>query len=148
MLIRIALPSDAGGIGILYNQLVGGDSVNVTRAGIAELTTHRATLLVCEIDQVVAGTVLVQLCADVMYAQQPFALVENLVVHPDFRRLGVGSAMLAAVERICLEADCSKIMLMSSAHRVEAHRVFLKAGYSGDAKRGFVRYRRQMARLS
>ncbi|MCF5747928.1 hypothetical protein GIB57_26365, partial [Pseudomonas tremae] len=68
MLIRIALPSDACGIGILYNQLVGGDSVNVTRAGIAELTTHRATLLVCEIDQVVAGTVLVQ---PVSYTQLP-----------------------------------------------------------------------------
>ncbi|WP_161948481.1 GNAT family N-acetyltransferase [Pseudomonas syringae] len=106
ILIRIALPSDADVIGNLYNQLVGGDSVNVTRAGIAELTTHRATLLVYEIDQVAVGTVLVQLCVDVMYAQQPFALVENLVVHPDFRRLGFGSAMLAAVERICLEADC------------------------------------------
>lgn len=146
MLIRIALPSDAGAVGNLYSQLVGGNSVKVTAAGIAGLSAHRATLLVCEIDQVVAGTVLVQLCADVMYAQQPFALVENLVVHQDYRRMGVGAAMLAEVERVCLEADCSKIMLMSSAHRVEAHRAFLKAGYSGDAKRGFVRYRRQMGR--
>ena len=81
-----------------------------------------------------------------MYAQQPFALVENLVVDANHRKQGVGAAMLAEVERVCLEADCSKIMLMSSVHRAEAHRVFLKAGYSGDAKRGFVRYRRQMGR--
>ncbi len=142
MLIRIALPSDACAISKLYAQLVKDDAIQVTAIGIAALAMHRATLLVCEVDQIVAGTVLVQLCADVMYAQQPFALVENLVVDADYRKRGVCSAMLAAVDRICLEADCSKIMLMSSVHRVEAHRAFLRAGYNGDAKRGFVRYRR------
>lgn len=144
MVIRNALPSDASAIGKLYKQLVGDDAVRVTAAGIAALTKHRAELLLCEIDQVVVGTVLVQLCADVMYAEQPFAVVENLVVHVGYRHQGACAAMLAAVERISLDADCSKIMLMSSVHRTEAHRAFLRAGYRGAAKRGFVRYRRQI----
>lgn len=144
MVIRNALVSDASTIDKLYNQLVCDDAVRVTAAGIAALTIHRAKLLVCEIDQVVVGTVLVQLCADVMYAEQPFAVVENLVVDPSYRNRGACAAMLAAVERICLDANCSKIMLMSSVHRAEAHRAFLRAGYSGDTKRGFVRYRRQI----
>ena len=144
MVIRNALPSDASAIYKLYKQLVGEDAVSVTANGIAALVTHRAQLLVCEINQVVVGTVLIQLCADVMYAEQPFAVVENLVVDEGYRNQGVCAAMLAAVERISLDADCSKIMLMSSVPRTEAHRAFLRAGYSGDAKRGFVRYRRQI----
>lgn len=88
MLIRIALPSDACAISKLYAQLVKDDAIQVTASGIAALAMHRATLLVCEVDQIVAGTVLVQLCADVMYAQQPYdkALI-HIALLPNARRL-------------------------------------------------------------
>jgi hypothetical protein len=36
--------------------------------------------------------------------------------------------------------DCSKIMLLSSIHRTQAHAFFERAGFKGDSKRGFVKY--------
>lgn len=35
------------------------------------------------------------------------------------------------------------MMLLSSATRVDAHRFFEQAGFLGDRKRGFVKYRSQ-----
>jgi GNAT superfamily N-acetyltransferase len=98
---------------------------------------------VCEIDGYVRGTVLICLCADAMYARQPFAVVENLVVDQECRGNGIGHALLREAERFCLSRSCSKMMLLSSASRADAHRFFEQVGFRGDRKRGFVKYHSQ-----
>jgi len=45
------------------------------------------------------------------------------------------------VEAHCLKHNCSKIMLLSAAHRIDAHRFFSSLGYEQDRKVGFVKYR-------
>ena len=50
------------------------------------------------------------------------------------------------VEHFCVEADCSKIMLLSNSERSAAHRFFEKQGFSPDRKKGFVKYRSQLRR--
>ncbi|WP_218567949.1 GNAT family N-acetyltransferase [Pseudomonas sp. LTJR-52] len=52
--------------------------------------------------------------------------------------------MIRAIEQRCIKKDCSKIMLMSSIHRTQAHAFFKRAGFKGDSKRGFVKYRRDL----
>ena len=124
--------------------MVDDEDVNVEGSRIETLEEDPDTrLLVCEIDGYVRGTVLVCLCADAMYARQPFAVVENLVVDFECRGHGIGQALLREVERFCLLRNCSKIMLLSSANRGDARRFFEQVGFRGDRKRGFVKYRSQ-----
>jgi predicted N-acetyltransferase YhbS len=140
--IRIARRADAAALQLLYRQLVDDEQVNVTESQIQFLESDaRTRLLVCEIDGQVRGTVLVCLCADAMYGGQPFAVVENLVVEREWRGNGVGQALLLQVEEFCRLSDCTKMMVLSSALRVEAHRFFERVGFRGDRKRGFVKYR-------
>lgn len=141
--IRRARPDDAAAIQALYQQLVGSASVAVLPERIAHIAQdERSTLFVAEIHSLVCGTAFVALCADAMYQFQPFAVVENVVVDSAYRGHGVGAALFSAIELYCRETQCSKIMLMSSAHRHEAHQFFEKQGYSPDAKQAFVKYRR------
>ena len=49
------------------------------------------------------------------------------------------------VEEFCIARDCSKIMLLSSISRVNAHRFFERPGLGSDSKRGFVKYRRHFS---
>lgn len=102
-------------------------------------------LLVAEVEGSVVGTVLVSLCADVMFQHQPFAVVENVVVSASLRNGGIGATLMREVDRLCQAAECSKIMLLSSAARVQAHQFFERAGYVGTSKKGFVKYRRQFS---
>ena len=144
--VRVAVSTDAAALQSLYRQLVDDDKVNVTESGIQDLAEDtRTRLFVCEFEGVVCATILVSLCVDVMYAGQPFAVIENLVVDQAYRGYGIGQLLLNAVERFCLSRSCSKMMLLSSASRVDAHRFFERVGFRGDLKRGFVKYRHQFA---
>ena len=143
-IVRVAERVDAAALQSLYRQLTGDDNVNVTEFQIQVIEEDtRTRLLVCEIDGTVRATVLVSLCLDVMYASQPFAVVENLVVDQGYRGNGIGQALLHEVEQFCLSRNCSKMMLLSSVSRANAHRFFEHVGFRGDRKRGFVKYRSQ-----
>lgn len=139
--VRRAQPADAAAVAGLYAELVANPALDVQPAQLAELAADpRQALLVFERAGAVLGTVLVALCADAMFGRRPFAVVENIVVTAAARGQGVGEALLHEVDRFCLAADCTKIMLLSAAHRADAHAFFARCGYDGAKKQGFVRY--------
>ncbi len=136
--VRAAQPTDAAALQSLYRQLVDDENVHVAAAQIQLVSEDaRTRLFVCEIDGNAEATVLVSLCTDVMYGDQPFAVVENLVVDKAHRGKGIGQALLRQVEQFCLSRNCSKMMLFSSVIRVDAHRFFERVGFRSDLKRGF-----------
>jgi GNAT superfamily N-acetyltransferase len=140
--IRRARSADAAEVARLYAQLVSNPALRVLPERLAELEASAdAALFVADDGHRLAGTVLVALCPDAMFGRRPFAVVENIVVDAASRGRGVGRRLLAEIESLCLAADCSKILLTSSAERADAHRFFERAGYAGDRKRGFVKYR-------
>jgi N-acetylglutamate synthase-like GNAT family acetyltransferase len=144
--VRRATPEDADCIAALYEQLVSNRLVIVLPERIAEVSNDKNTaLMVCEYLGLVCGTALVSLCADVMFNSQPFAVVENVVVDSRVRGQGVGTELFRRIEAFCLAKDCSKIMLLSSQEREEAHRFFERSGFVSSAKHGFVKYRRNFA---
>ncbi len=97
-------------------------------------------LLVADLNNSVIGTVQLNICPDAMYKQQPYALIENIIVEKTSEKQGIGKALLNKVEEICANHNCSKIMLLSSKFRNEAHNFFEQSGYSGSTKKGFIKY--------
>ncbi|WP_447774446.1 GNAT family N-acetyltransferase [Variovorax boronicumulans] len=144
--VRRAVSDDAARIDALYGQLVGDTARGVLPERLQELSVDpRTALLVAEIDGQVCATALVSLCEDVMFKRQPFAVVENVVVDVAARNRGVGAALMREVEAFCAASDCSKIMLLSSVDRADAHRFFARCGFDASIKRGLVKYRRSFA---
>jgi GNAT superfamily N-acetyltransferase len=140
--LRRARATDAGAVAALYAQLVANPALQVLPERLDELqASDGAALVVACVAGAIVGTVFVAWCPDAMFGRRPFAVVENIVVDATARGHGVGAALLAEVERLCLARDCSKIMLLSAIERSEAHRFFERSGYAGDRKRGFVKYR-------
>lgn len=145
--IRIAEPEDAAAITRLYVQLTQSAAVHVQAAELARLRNDASTRVLVSVGDAgeVIATALLCFCADVMFGAQPFAVLENIVVDEAYRRANVGSQLLTEIERLCEARDCSKIMLLSSAHRTSAHEFFERQGFTGATKRGFVKYRRQFS---
>jgi len=140
--VRRARAGDASEVARLYALLVANPALCVLPERLEELHAHAdAALLVARGADGLRGTVFVAWCPDAMFGRQPFAVVENIVVDAASRGRGVGAALLAEVERLCVARDCSKIMLLSAAERAGAHRFFERCGFAGDRKRGFVKYR-------
>jgi N-acetylglutamate synthase-like GNAT family acetyltransferase len=142
MQVRRASPNDAADIQALYEALVYGDrNIAVAPERLAQLE-HDATnhLLVVEAEGVVCGSAFLTICLDAMYGFQPYAVVENVIVLASARGRGAGRALFNDIERIAHAARCTKLMLLSSAKRSEAHAFFTHLGFDGERKRGFVKY--------
>jgi N-acetylglutamate synthase-like GNAT family acetyltransferase len=144
--IREAGERDADAIQSLYHELVGDGKTRVSREQVAILGRSPASfLLVVEAEGTVCATALLTLCADAMHGTQPFGVVENVVVARHLRGRGVGSRLLAHIERLAREHDCTKLMLLSGSHRPQAHAFFRNCGFAGETKQAFVKYRSQFS---
>lgn len=143
--VRRAQPDDASYLQQLYSQLVDSAFITVLPARLEELQHDPVhELLVAEYGGTVIASALLIFCKEAMFGFQPFAVVENVIVDEAQRGTGVGRQLIRAIEQRCIDKDCSKIMLLSSAHRTQAHAFFERAGFKGDSKRGFVKYRRDL----
>lgn len=67
-----------------------------------------------------------------------FAVIENVITHPDYRRKGLARMVLEEAKKTAKEKNCYKVMLLSSAERTGAHELYKKIGFSGTAKKGYV----------
>ncbi|MGZ3775627.1 MAG: GNAT family N-acetyltransferase [Pseudobdellovibrionaceae bacterium] len=140
-IFRIARPSDAQDIQGLYLELVQDSNIQVNPDSIASISNDEFNaLLVGEVEGQVVATAFMTICRDVMYGDQPFAVVENVVVASSMRGSGIGTKMMDWIKVRSKSFRCTKIMLLSSSKRLEAHRFFEQCGYLSDAKRGFVNY--------
>lgn len=59
-----------------------------------------------------------------------YAEVLALLVHDAYRGIGVGSALLAAAEEWARARQLPAMILSSQVHRVDAHSLYLRHGYS------------------
>jgi N-acetylglutamate synthase-like GNAT family acetyltransferase len=151
IVVREADSGDASAVAGLYRQLVStlapDKHVNVLEERLAEIRSDQNNFLwVLERSGNVLGTAFLTLCLDPMYSRQPFALLDNMVIEQSQQDNGYGETLLSHIERFCEQADCTKIMLLSNSKRRSSHRFFQRRGFSGDSKRGFVKYRSQFER--
>lgn len=142
-IIRRACASDSESLSALYGTLSTLSTPSVLPERIAALANSEHThLLVCDDRGEIIATALVCLCQDVMFGNQPFALIENVVVSANHKREGIGKSLMDYIEAFCLEQDCSKIMLQTSCENRDAQNFYTAMGYDPDAKIGFIKYRR------
>lgn len=143
--VRNATGDDVVALEALYRALVPRAAISVSKERVQAIADDpNNLLLVIDVEEAVAGSAFITFCMDAMFGDRPFAVVENIIVDPKSRSKGAGRALLAAIDEAALKRDCSKIMLLSSAKRIEAHRFFEANGFDGDAKRGFVKYCRSV----
>jgi GNAT superfamily N-acetyltransferase len=69
---------------------------------------------------------------------RPYGLVENVVAHPDFRRLGIGTRILQASLALAWEQGCYKVMLLTGRKDEGTLRFYRQAGFEAGIKTGFV----------
>jgi len=150
-MIRQAEAKDVSALSDLYRQFVSSvapdTAIDVREDRIDEIRADPHNFLfVLEINDRICGTALLTLCLDPLYRYQPYAILENFVIDEGQQGKSYGKMLMRCVEHFCVEADCSKIMLLSNSIRSEAHGFFEKQGFSSNLKKGFVKYRSQLLR--
>jgi len=127
--IREAEPQDLEAILLLYRQLVRPVApdveVDVRADRIEQIRSDPHNFLwVLESGEGVTGTAFVTLCLDPMHNRQPYAVLENFVIHQRCRAKGYGAQLMRYVVDFCYRGDCSKVMLLSHSSRSQAYAFF------------------------
>ena len=132
--IREATISDREDLKLLYEDLQG-ETVNVYDDRIWELLkSEHDFLFVIDFNSNIVGTITVNICINGAFSNSNYAVFENMIVRKEFRKLGIGSFLLNYLEEFVKNKGCTKIHITSSLKREDAHRVFIKHGYSITSK--------------
>ncbi len=96
-------------------------------------------VLVAVCGQTVASTVTVTVIPSLTHGLRPYAVVEHVVTHPDYRGNGMASALLKKAEATASASDCYKLMLITGRKEENVHRLYIGAGYSAFGKTAYVK---------
>lgn len=132
--LRRAQLDDVPQLMALYEALnTGGEPVldaAAARARFEALTArdeHR--IHVAELDGAIVGTYAVVFVGGLAHTARDSAVVEDVVVAPGQRGLGIGRLMMDHAMAQCAERDCYKLALSSHLRRDEAHRFYENLGF-------------------
>lgn len=145
MKVRFAKYNDFEGIMNLYDFLHPGD----TPASLDHLKniwdevmndTHKYRYAVAEENGKILATSCITIVPNLTRAARPYAVIENVITHPNVRRRGLGRAAILLLLEYAKKNNCYKVMLLSSNKRNAAHYFYQNMGFDGDIKRGFTYY--------
>lgn len=145
MEVRFAKYNDFGGIMDLYDFLNPGDTLaplNKLKNIWEEIMNDpkRYRYAVVEEQGKLLATSCITIIPNLTRKGRSYAVIENVITHPDFRRKGFGRAMIQLLLKFAQENDCYKVMLLSSSNRTASHDFYHSLGFNGDIKKGFTYY--------
>lgn len=97
-------------------------------------------LIVCELEGKIVSSCVCVIIPNLTRNVRPYALVENVVTHGDFRGKGCASACLDYAKKIAQENNCYKMMLLTGAKNEETLRFYRSAGYNSSDKTAFIQW--------
>lgn len=92
--------------------------------------------LVAEVDGKLVSSCVMVVIKNLTRSAKPYALIENVVTHPDYRNKGIGTRLLKRAQEIAKEKSCYKIMLLTG--REKAISFYENAGFERNSKTGFI----------
>ena len=143
-IIREATMSDFDSILELYTHLhdnpLPEKTVEVMDVWNNIISNDNHHLIVAEIDGIVVSTCVCVITPNLTHNQRPYAFVENVVTHPDYRNRGLATACLDYVKELATEQRCYKLMLLSGSKIDSTIRFYEHAGYNRNDKTAFVQW--------
>lgn len=71
---------------------------------------------------------------------RPYAFIENVVTHKDYRNRGYATAVLQKAKQTAEESNCYKMMLLTGAKDEKTLRFYQKSGYNSSDKTAFIQW--------
>ena len=134
MLIRRALPDDAGQLSVLNTEFngAGGPSPDIIRESLRANTQEE--VFVAEENGVLTGFLCVQLKRSFCYADV-FPEITELYVRTEYRNRGTASSLMKFAEKTCLsEYPMHRFELLTGDDNLRARALYESLGYTQDGE--------------
>ena len=97
-------------------------------------------IIVAEADGKIVSSCTCVIIPNLTRKQSPYAFVENVVTHSDYRKQGLASACLERAKQIAAEEGCYKMMLLTGSKEESTLRFYEAAGYNREDKTAFIQW--------
>ena len=141
MIIREATPEDAEALKVLYFDYLTKSppteeqDMETWREILAEYNRDPYNyILVIEENGQVVSSVQLGIIRNLTHNVRPFAVVENVVTHADYRKKGYASALLQKAAEIAKERNCYKLSLETGSNRESTLNFYRQNGFAIDEK--------------
>ncbi len=139
--VRKAKKEDLQALLSLYQQLFPDEDYshpeNFSKTWNEILSDNRLVCYIAYSGSVPVSTCLISIIPNLTRDQRPYAVIENVVTHREYRKRGFGKIVMEKAVEHAKQKNCYKVMLLSSSSRKEAHLFYEKLGFDGTSKRGF-----------
>ncbi|MBO5036817.1 MAG: GNAT family N-acetyltransferase [Clostridia bacterium] len=147
MNIRKAIPSDAEALKVLYFEHLTKYSpteeqdMSLWKKMLDKFEKdENIYLLVLEEDNQVVSSVQMAIIESLTHNVRPFAVIENVVTHADYRNKGYASRLLERATEIAKEKNCYKLFLETGSNKESTLNFYRKNGFEIDKKHSCLKW--------
>ena len=97
-------------------------------------------IIVCEVDDKLVSSCVCVIIPNLTRNVRPYALIENVVTHADYRGKGYATACLNYAKELAKKADCYKMMLLTGAKSESTLNFYKRAGFNCTDKTAFIQW--------
>lgn len=97
-------------------------------------------LIVNEVDGKIVSSCVCVIIPNLTRNVRPYAFIENVVTHKDYRCRGLAQECLNFARDIALKENCYKMMLLTGSKDPNTLHFYEKAGYNSSDKTAFIQW--------
>ena len=144
MKIREAIKEDLALLLDLYTQL-HDNAMPVIDTAMGKLwndilSDENHHIVVGVLDNKIISSCVIIIVPNLTHSQRPYALIENVITHEDYRGNGYATSILNFAGEIACRENCYKIMLLTGSKKESTLDFYEKAGYNRHDKTGFIKW--------
>ena len=104
------------------------------------LTDENHHIIVKEIDGKLVSSCVCVIIPNLTRGIRPYAFVENVVTHGDYRGKGYATECLNYAKALAEKANCYKMMLLTGSKKESTLKFYEQAGYNSSDKTAFIQW--------
>lgn len=140
-IIRSAAQDDLPGVLNLYRHLHPNDplleTVIAERVWTRLITSSFTTVIVAEAAKLLVASCTLAIVPNLSRGGRSYGVIENVVTHADYRRLGLGRRVLTHALDLAWQADCYKVVLATGSQQETTLRFYEQSGFQKGGKTYF-----------
>lgn len=124
----------------LHEKEIPASSPQLTSAWDQIIEDRNHHLIVYELDGRIIFSCVCVIIPNLTRNVRPYALIENVVTHPDDRGKGYATACLNYAKEIAKQENCYKMMLLTGSKDPNTMNFYRNAGYNSTDKTAFIQW--------
>lgn len=124
----------------LHETEIPENNKNLQKAWSQMITDRNHHLIVYETEGKIVSSCVCVIIPNLTRNVRPYALIENVVTHKDYRGQGYATACLDFARKIASQNGCYKLMLLTGSQNEKTLDFYRRAGYNDSDKTAFIQW--------